>query len=123
MAPAATANAHNNTPSSRNPVLTENGKIRASKVIGSAVYDSHDKQIGTIDDILLDPNSKKAATAVISVGGFLGMGAKLVTVPYDKLQFGNANKNGDNQVVMPDASKDAFNKMPSYHYTAASSKG
>ncbi len=122
MAPAATSNANNKTPSNRNPVLTEDGKVRASKVIGSAVYDSQDKQVGTIDDILLTPDSKKAATAVISVGGFLGIGAKLVTVPYDKLQFGNANKSGDNRVVMPDASKDALNKMPSYHYTAENSK-
>ena len=121
-APGGTTNsaAQNATPAQRNPVLTKGGRVRASRVIGSAVYDSHDQKIGTIDDILLGTGDQQAgdqhgATAVISVGGFLGIGSKLVAVPYSKLQFGDTNKNSDNQVVMPDASKAALNGMPSYH--------
>ena len=56
------------------------------------------------------------ATAVISVGGFLGIGSKLVSVPYDKLQFGDTQNNNGNRVVMPGATHDALNGMPDYHY-------
>ncbi len=132
-APGSPANsaAQNAPPPQRNPVLTKDGRVRASRVIGSAVYDGHDQKIGTIDDILLDTGDQQAggqqvgdqqagdqhgAIAVISVGGFLGIGSKLVAVPYSKLQFGNTSKNSDNRVVMPDATKAALNGMPSYHY-------
>ncbi|HEX4261736.1 MAG TPA: hypothetical protein VHY76_11600 [Acetobacteraceae bacterium] len=127
-APGSPANsaAQNATPSQRNPVLTKGGWVRASRVIGSAVYDGHDQKIGTIDDILLGTGDQQGgdqqagdrhgAIAVISVGGFLGIGSKLVAVPYSKLQFGDTSKNTDNRVVMPDATKAALNGMPSYHY-------
>ena len=42
----------------------------------------------------------KACTAVISVGGFLGMGSKLVSVPFDRLQIGK------DKIVMPGATTD-----------------
>jgi hypothetical protein len=54
--------------------------------------------------------------AVISVGGFLGIGSKMVHVPFDKLQLGNTKSSSDNQVLMPGATKDALNAMPEYHY-------
>ncbi len=50
--------------------------------------------------------------AVISVGGFLGIGAKLVSVPIDKLQINDKNK-----VVMAGATKDQLMQMPSAEYS------
>jgi sporulation protein YlmC with PRC-barrel domain len=107
-----------NAPSDKNPVLTDDGQVRASKVIGSSVYNDKNEKIGSIDDILMGKDNQPA-TAIISVGGFLGMGAKLVSVPYDKLQFGDTASNNGNRVVMPGASKDALNGMPDYHYSKA----
>src|SRR4051812_17217002 len=49
---------------------------RASKVIGSNVYNENNESIGEVDDILT-PAGGGAPMAVISVGGFLGIGAKL----------------------------------------------
>lgn len=113
---AANSTADNNAPSDKNPVLTDDGQVRASKVIGSSVYNDHNDKIGTVDDILMGKDNQPA-TAVISVGGFLGIGSKLVSVPYDKLQFGDTKNHNGNRVVMPNASKDALNGMPDYHYT------
>lgn len=104
-----------NTPSERNSVMTDNGGMRTSKIVGSSVYNDHDEKIGSIDDLVV--NSDHSLTAVLSVGGVMGMGAKMVAVPFDKLQFGNTKGSSDNRVVMPGATKNALNSMPDYHYT------
>ena len=68
---------------------------------------------GSIDDVLMSDTDHKADTAVISVGGFLGMGAKLVSVPFDQLKIGN------DKVVMPGATKASLEGMPEYRYSNA----
>ena len=84
---------------------------RASKVIGSTVYNDQNQSVGTLDDILIARDNKQPVRAVISVGGFLGIGNKLVEVDYSRLQFQQNNK-----VVLPNASKDELNKMQSFTY-------
>jgi sporulation protein YlmC with PRC-barrel domain len=62
------------------------GDWRASKVVGLNVYNAQNENVGTINDLLVDKSGNIKA-AVISVGGFLGMGARLVAVPFDKMKF------------------------------------
>jgi sporulation protein YlmC with PRC-barrel domain len=93
--------------------------VRASKVIGSSVYNEKDEKVGSVDDIILGKNNQPNE-AIISVGGFLGMGAKLVAVPYEKLKFGDTTKNSDNRVIMPAATKDQLTSMAPYHYASNS---
>jgi sporulation protein YlmC with PRC-barrel domain len=64
------------------------GDWRASKVVGLNVYNDANESIGTINDLLTDKSGSIKA-AVISVGGFLGVGAHLVAVPFDKVKFVN----------------------------------
>jgi sporulation protein YlmC with PRC-barrel domain len=104
-----------NSPSARNPVMTDHGTLRTSKIVGSAVYNDKDEKIGTVDDLVVDKDNQ--LSAVISVGGFLGMGSKMVKVPFDKLQFGNTKESSDNRVVMPGMTKDSLTGMPDYQYT------
>lgn len=104
-----------NTPSARNGVMTDNGGMRASKIVGSSVYNDNDQKIGSIDDLVI--GSDKTLNAVVSVGGFLGIGSKMVEMPFDKLQFGNVKSNSDNRVVMPGVTKEQLTSMPDYHYT------
>lgn len=59
---------------------------RAPKLIGVGVYGPDDKQIGKIDDLLIDQNGS-VPTAVIGVGGFLGFGKKDVAVPFSAIQW------------------------------------
>lgn len=84
--------------------------LRASKLIGAAVFNSANQQIGTMDDLILDTQNK-ASLAVISVGGFLGVGGKLVAVPYSAVHVEGA------KVVLPDGTKNALDKMPGFTYT------
>lgn len=87
---------------------------RASKVIGSAVYNDQNQKIGSIDDLIVSPDSK-VSLAVISVGGFLGIGSKLVAVPYDRLHRETTKDNGE-RLQFPGANKDALNAMPTFTY-------
>jgi hypothetical protein len=64
----------------------EKTQWRAPKLIGVGVYGPDDKQIGKIDDLLVDRNGS-AQTIVIGVGGFLGFGKKDVAVPFSAMQW------------------------------------
>ena len=59
---------------------------RSSKLVGATVVNDANQSIGTIDDLLVG-RSDKVLYAVLSVGGFLGMGSKLIAVPYASLQI------------------------------------
>ena len=109
MAPAVTDRMTPNPPK----YFTADHQVRSSKIVGSSVYNDQNQSIGSIDDILMSGTDHKAATVVISVGGFLGMGAKLVSVPFDQLNIGN------DKIVMPGATKASLEGMPEYRYTSA----
>jgi PRC-barrel domain len=59
---------------------------RSIRIVGLSVYNDHDERIGSVDDLLVGQDGK-ISEAVLSVGGFLGLGAKLVAVPYSELRF------------------------------------
>ena len=86
------------------------GGYRASKVIGSNVLNDANEAIGKIDDLLVTRDGKEPY-AVLSIGGFLGMGTHLVVVRYDSLTF------ADNKIVLPGGSKDGLKMLPAFEYT------
>ncbi len=63
----------------------EAGQMRADEIIGASVKNPKDEDVGKIDDLIFDKDGKIVG-AVVSVGGFLGMGAKSVGVDWDQLQ-------------------------------------
>jgi hypothetical protein len=83
---------------------------RASKVIGSSVVNDANETIGSIDDLIVSQDGKDTF-AIVTVGGFLGMGSKLVAVPYSSLQLGKA-------VALPGASKDSLMQLPEFKYAS-----
>ena len=93
--------------------VTADRHVRASKVVGASVYNDQDQSIGSIDDVPMGVGDRKGATVVLSVGGFLGMGSKLVSVPFDELKIQN------DRIVMPGATKASLEGMPEYRYTNA----
>ena len=50
------------------------------------VYDTSDNSVGEISDVLLDKDGR-VTTVIVSVGGFLGLGAKYVSVPFNALRM------------------------------------
>lgn len=61
--------------------------IRASRVIGTSVYNAAGDSIGTIEDVMLEKTSNGIMFAVIGFGGFLGIGEKYHAVPWSVLDY------------------------------------
>ena len=61
--------------------------ISSDKVKGTNVYDNAGEKIGSIHDVMLTKMSGKVAYAVMSFGGFLGIGEKYHPLPWDALDY------------------------------------
>lgn len=83
---------------------------RASKVIDSSVVNDANETIGKIDDLLVTRDGKEPYV-VLSVGGFLGMGTRLVVIRYDSLKF------ADNKIMLPGGTKDGLKMLPAFQYS------
>jgi len=59
---------------------------KASEVIGSKVKNPQGEDLGKVEELVVDPGSGSIEYAVISFGGFLGMGDKLFAVPFSLLK-------------------------------------
>jgi len=82
---------------------------RTSKVVGSTVVNDANETVGKIDDLIVTP-SEQVPFAVLSVGGFLGMGNKYIVVPYSSLQV------HDKKMVLPGATKESLKALPDFKY-------
>lgn len=66
--------------------------LGADTLIGNDVYNYQDENLGDIKEIMLDTRSGRVAYAVLSFGGFLGIGEKLFAVPWNALKLDTGNK-------------------------------
>jgi len=64
----------------------------ADTLIGNDVYNHNEEDLGDIKEIMLDVRSGRVSYAVLSFGGFLGMGEKLFAVPWNALKLDTVNK-------------------------------
>ena len=83
---------------------------RASKVIGSSIVNDANETTGKIDDLLVTCDGKEPY-AVLSIGGFLGMGTHMVVVRYDSLKFAG------NKIMLPGGTKDGLKMLPAFQYS------
>ena len=84
-----------------------------TNIIGESVYNgtADDAQkIGDVSDVVFDGNGQ-AKSAIIGVGGFLGIGSKNVAFDYGKLQW--VEKNGDRWLVA-ETTKEALTALPDF---------
>ncbi len=82
---------------------------RLTQVIGASVFSDAGERIGGVDDLVMIEGDK-VSVAIIAVGGFLGLGSKLVAVPYQQLR-----RDAD-RLVLPGVTKDALEAMPNFNY-------
>jgi sporulation protein YlmC with PRC-barrel domain len=64
----------------------------ADTLIGTDVYNHKDEDLGDIEEIMLDMRTGRVSYAVLSFGGFLGMGEKLFAVPWNALTLDPKNQ-------------------------------
>jgi len=88
---------------------------RMSQIIGSNVYNEENNSIGSVDDIILVPPTgagHEGPIAVLQVGGFLGIGGRLVAVPLGDVQW-----NPDRErLLLPGATTDSLRNQPEFRY-------
>ena len=82
---------------------------RASKILGSAVTNEANETIGKIDDLIVSEDGK-TPFAVLSVGGFLGVGDHLIAIPYASFKM------GDGRVTLPGATKEELKQLTPFFY-------
>jgi sporulation protein YlmC with PRC-barrel domain len=90
------------------PVKLDTG-YRASKVRGASVVNEAGERVGTIDDIIITRDGRESY-AVLSVGGFLGLGDHLIAVPYSQLGM------VESRIVLRGATQDALKALPQFKY-------
>lgn len=81
-------------------------QIRASQMIGSAVYDVHNRKIGSVKDLILDRDGK-VAEVVVDVGSFLGVSGKYVAIDMSDIKANN------NRLTL-DRTKEQLQQMAEY---------
>lgn len=106
----------NATPPAATSPAQSAAEFRTSKLIGTDIFNNANENIGEIQDVLVKADGS-ATGVVLSVGGFLGMGERYVSVPMTKLTI---SRNSDNDPkIMIDATKDSLKAMPEYKFIAS----
>ncbi|OYX13329.1 MAG: photosystem reaction center subunit H [Rhizobiales bacterium 32-66-8] len=86
--------------------------IAGDKVSGTSVYNTAGEHLGSIHDVMLDKRSGKVAYAVMSFGGFLGIGEKYHPLPWSTLNY-QTNQSG----YVVNMSRDQLEAAPMYGET------
>jgi len=83
--------------------------LSASTVTSDSIVNSRGEDLGTIEDIMLDIDDGRIAYAVVSFGGFLGIGDKLFAVPWNSLHV-----DADNHRFILDIPKEKLENAPGF---------
>jgi hypothetical protein len=83
---------------------------RATKIIGATITNEANEKVGTVDDLIVS-RTDRIPYAIVSVGGFLGMGDKLVAVPMANLQFSM------DHTLLAGADKATLKALPAFAYS------
>jgi sporulation protein YlmC with PRC-barrel domain len=84
---------------------------RASKFIGTDVENAQGEDLGKIEDVVLDPQDGRVAYAVLSFGGFLGLGEKFFAVPWSALTA----KAGEDDTLILNVDKEKLKNAPGFN--------
>jgi sporulation protein YlmC with PRC-barrel domain len=83
--------------------------MAADTLTGDKVVNRQKEKLGTIEHLMIDIEKGRVAYAVLSFGGFLGMGDKLFAIPWSAL----AIDTGEEQFIL-DVSKDLLEQAPGF---------
>ena len=89
------------------PVTSTTTSFRSDELLGTDVRDTKDQALGSVDDLVMSPQSGKIAYLVIARGGLFGFDQKYVAVPWDDFKI-TPNSN----VLVLDTTKAALDAAP-----------
>lgn len=93
------------------PTLTNGIVIPADKVAGTDVYNGDGERLGHIHDIMIDKLSGRVAFALMSFGGFLGIGERFHPLPWGVLNY-DREEGG----FVVDLDRDTLERAPNYDF-------
>ena len=79
-------------PRAPQPSWRELGLTEMRHVLGMAIRNEQGREVGEIDNLLIDTREGRISHVVISVGGFMGVGEKKVVVPWADLKVASEGK-------------------------------
>lgn len=91
---------------------TETDKLTASEVESATVYGPDDESIGSVNELQLAADGKLTG-AIVDVGGFLGIGAHSVLLPFSQLTVLRKPDGSDVRIYL-DKTKETLEAMPEY---------
>lgn len=95
---------------------TQRGEdYRVSRIIGTTVRNNQNENVGEVEDLIMEKGGDVKA-AIISVGGFLGIGERWVAVNFDSL---NLQPDGNNWRVILNTTRDQLKSAPEFKYESS----
>lgn len=85
------------------------GALSATTLIGNPVRNSEDEDLGKIEDFMIDLDTGCIVYAVLSFGGFLGLGDKLFAIPWASLRV-----DMEEECVRFDIDQETLEKAPGF---------
>jgi len=84
-------------------------EVYASALIGASVKNPQGENLGKIDELVIDPQQAQVKTAVVSIGGLLGIGSKYVAVPWSEVKSSD-----DGKTVIISKAKEELENAPEW---------
>ena len=103
----AAQSAHSTNAAAGHEEFIQPDQMRASKMIGSHVYDLQNRNIGKVQDLILGRDGK-IDLVIVDVGSFLGMGGKNIAVKPSDIKT-------DNNRLTLDVTKEQLQQMANYN--------
>jgi hypothetical protein len=89
--------------------LANSGITSSHKLVGHRVENPQGENLGKVEDVMIDTEEGRVAYAVISFGGFMGVGNKLFAFPWSALHL-----RGKEPKVILDITKEALETAPGF---------
>jgi len=90
-------------------VIVAKGWSAKKQIIGKDVYNDKNEKVGVVEDLIIAPD-KAVSYAIVSAGGFLGMGKHDVAIRVNQLKI------MEGKISLPGATKDTVKAMPAFEY-------
>ena len=90
-------------------VTVVKGWSAKKQIMGKDVFNDKNEKVGVVDDLIIAPD-KALSYAIVSAGGFLGMGKHDVAIRVNQFKI------VEGKITLPGATKDAVKAMPAFEY-------
>ncbi len=83
--------------------------LSSSSIVGTTVQNMNREDLGDIKDLMIDLSGGRIAYAVLSFGGFLGMGDKLFAIPWEAFQVVQ-----EEEILLLNVAKEKLEQAPGF---------